>query len=260
MARTTGVVALIAAVGFAALVVATTAAQRMPGAPTDGRFIVNGTSIHFLIDGRGAPVILVHGLYSSAFINWEIPGLFQELARTRQVIALDLPGHGQSDKPVDGAAYGRALADDVIALMDHLHLARADLVGYSMGGMIVVKLLATHQDRIDSAIVAGMGWLQQGSPLQEAWERAPGRGAGATPPVVAPSLGELAVTAAELKSIRVPTLVVVGDHDPVNVLYVAPLRRVRSDWPVVVIPGAGHLDCVSKPLFHQTIADWLARH
>jgi pimeloyl-ACP methyl ester carboxylesterase len=58
-----------------------------------------GVKIHYVVKGHGEPVILIHGLYSSAAMNWGVPGITTELARTYQVIALDNRGHGQSDKP-----------------------------------------------------------------------------------------------------------------------------------------------------------------
>ena len=78
------------------------------------------------------------------------------------MIALDLPGHGGSDKPEKPEAYGPQMAEDVVLLMDHLKIKKAHIVGYSLGGMITVKLLTLHPDRVLSATVGGMGWVQDG--------------------------------------------------------------------------------------------------
>ena len=136
-------------------------------------FLANGVRIHYAVEGNGEPVILIHGLGSSALINWQMTGVVGLLSKNYRVIALDLPGHGQSDKPNDDKAYGLQMVEDVAALMDHLAIRKAHIVGYSMGGMIAVKFLARHQDRVLSGVIGGMGWLREGSALQNVcseWE------------------------------------------------------------------------------------------
>jgi pimeloyl-ACP methyl ester carboxylesterase len=105
-----------------------------------------------------------------------------------------------------------------------------------------------------------MGWLQQGSLLQLSWTQVPARQRAATPAACVHSLGTLAVTEDELKSIRVPVTVLVGEHDPCRRLYVAPLQPIRADWPVTLVPGAGHLNCIYQAEFKNGIKDWLDRH
>jgi pimeloyl-ACP methyl ester carboxylesterase len=74
------------------------------------------------------------------------------------VVALDCRGHGESGKPLDPEAYGGTkMADDVIALMDHLGINVADLMGYSMGGMLSASLLVRRPERFRSVILAGIG-------------------------------------------------------------------------------------------------------
>jgi pimeloyl-ACP methyl ester carboxylesterase len=230
-----------------------------PSAPPPDRFDVNGVSLSYTVQGTGEPVLLIHGLYSSVRRNWEAPGTLQMLAASYQVIALDLPGHGLSDKPDRIDAYGLAMVDDVVALLDHLKIKKAHVVGYSMGGMITMKLMATHPDRVSSAVVGGMGWMQQGTLLALFWQSWQTAGRGQTPAVCAQSLGKLALSAEELASIHVPVLVVVGEKDPVKPLFVDPLRKARPDWPVVEIPNANHTDAVFRPEFKRAIADALAK-
>src|SRR4051794_4433518 len=128
--------------------------------PTFGTFDANGVKIRYVTQGTGEPVVLIHGLNASAALNWQLPGVFAALANDHQVIALDLPGHGGSDTPDKADAYGAQLAEDVVLLMDHLKIPKAHLVGYSLGGMITVKLVTTHPDRVLSAAVCGMGWVR----------------------------------------------------------------------------------------------------
>jgi len=193
-------------------------------------------------------------------MNWQMPGVISMLSKDYRVIALDLPGHGESDKPTSEAAYGVELVEDVARLLDHLNIQRAHIVGYSMGGMIAMKFMAEHQDRVLSGIVGGMGWLRQGSALQNFWDRMPERQGGSTPSACARSLGKLALTEAELRAINVSVEIIVGDRDPTKGLYVTPLERVRKDWPVVEIKDAGHLNCIIKPQFKKAIEAWLAKH
>src|SRR5262245_6170015 len=194
----------------------------------DRRFDAKGVKLHYIVEGEGEPVVLLHGLTSSARINWQMPGIVSMLSKKYQVIALDLPGHGESDKPANEEAYGLNLVEDVVRLLDHLKIEKAHIVGYSMGGMIAVKFMVGHPERVLSGVVGGMGWLREGSLLQRMWGRMQGRIGGSTPPACARSLGKLAVSEAELKEIRLPVVVIVGEHDPVRRLYVFPLRMARK--------------------------------
>lgn len=222
-------------------------------------FDANGVRLHYIVEGKGQPVVLIHGLRSSIRMNWQMPGVISMLSKNYQVIALDLPGHGESDKPTSEAAYGAEMVEDVIRLLDHLNIKRAHIVGYSMGGMIAMKFMANHQDRALSGLVGGMGWLREGSALQNFWERMPERRGSGTPSACARSLGKLALTEAELRAIKVPVEIIVGDRDPTKRLYVTPLEQMRKDWPVVEIKDAGHLNCIIKPQFKEAIADWLSK-
>src|SRR5262245_55638261 len=74
--------------------------------PKSQTFTAKGVKIHYLVAGKGAPVVLIHGLHSSAEINWKLTKVIDDLAKDHQVVALDLPGHGRSDKPDREDAYG----------------------------------------------------------------------------------------------------------------------------------------------------------
>ena len=212
-------------------------------------FDAKGVKIHYLIEGTGEPVVLIHGLDSSAAINWEMPGTIDALAKDHLVVALDLPGYGQSDKPVEASAYGRQWVEDVILLLDHLKIEKAHIVGYSMGGMVALKLIAEHPDRVLSGTLGGMGWLPEGSFLQKIWAHMRS--------VSGSGVSELALTETELKSIRVPVEILVGDRDPMRQLYVVRLQKVRGDWSVVEIQNAGHLNCIFKKQFIDELEKWL---
>ena len=115
--------------------------------------------IAYLDEGEGEPIVLVHGFASTAAVNWVQPGWVQTLTKAgRRVVALDNRGHGASAKLYDPSAYHtRLMAEDVRALLDHLAIARADVMGYSMGARITAFLALAHPERVRSAILGGLG-------------------------------------------------------------------------------------------------------
>ncbi|MGH9754499.1 MAG: alpha/beta fold hydrolase [Blastocatellia bacterium] len=117
----------------------------------------DGVKIHFMVKGKGTPVILIHGYTGSAEGNWFSNGIADALAVNHMVIAIDCRNHGLSDKP---QPMGLGKAEDVIEMMDHLKIQKAHFHGYSMGGGIVARLMALIPDRF---ITAGFG----GSGVQE---------------------------------------------------------------------------------------------
>jgi pimeloyl-ACP methyl ester carboxylesterase len=222
-------------------------------------FASNGVKIHFAVKGKGDALILVHGLNSSAMMNWQAPGIMAELAKRYQVIAFDNRGHGQSGKPEGEDQYGVQMVEDVVRLMDHLHLRKAHVVGYSLGGMIAMKLLTLHPERVNSVVLGGMGWLKANSPLQNFWDGSNGRGSLTVPAACLRGIASLAVTEAEVMAVRVPVSIIVADRDPCRLMFVEPLRRVRPDWPEHVIAAANHLNCILKPEFKAQIEAALAQ-
>ncbi len=115
--------------------------------------------IAYLDEGEGEPIVLVHGFASTKEVNWVAPGWVTTLTRAgRRVIALDNRGHGQSSKLYDPAAYHSAtMAEDVRALLDHLNIERADVMGYSMGARISAFLAVNHPARVRAVILGGLG-------------------------------------------------------------------------------------------------------
>jgi pimeloyl-ACP methyl ester carboxylesterase len=122
-------------------------------------FNSDGVRIAFLDEGAGDPILLIHGFASSARDNWIDPTWVGFLTQSGyRTIAIDNRGHGESDKLYDPAAYAAPLmAEDARALLDHLGIARADVMGYSMGARITAFLALKHPDRVRSAIFAGLG-------------------------------------------------------------------------------------------------------
>jgi len=134
---------------------------------TPGEFFdSNGVPIYYTVEGSGEPVILIHGVGANADLNWRRPGVVRTLARDFKVITFDLRGHGRSGQPTDPAKYGMEMVEDAVRLMDHLHIDKAHIAGYSLGGFITLKLITTHPDRIRSAAICAAGWTDATDPDQ----------------------------------------------------------------------------------------------
>lgn len=122
-------------------------------------FESDGLRLAYRMVGEGSPIVLVHGFASTHEVNWVATGWSRALVDAgRRVIMADGRGHGASDKPHDDDDYTlEAMAGDVIALMDHLGEPGADLMGYSMGGMVSLVAVSMWPERFDRVIAAGVG-------------------------------------------------------------------------------------------------------
>jgi len=121
-------------------------------------FDSGGVPIQYELHGGGRPVVLVHGFASSFQRNWKNTGWVQFLtAHGYQVIGLDVRGHGGSAKLYTPEAYTtEQMSGDLLRLLDHLRIARADLIGYSMGGGIAARLAMDHPDRARKIVAGGV--------------------------------------------------------------------------------------------------------
>ncbi len=220
-------------------------------------FDSDGVKIHYTVQGRGEPVILIHGLFANGLLNWGLAGIPAALAERARVIVIDCRGHGLSDKPSGEQAYGIKMVEDVGRLMDHLDLKSAHLIGYSMGAMISLKFASLHPERVRSATLGGAGWFEDGAVFQ----RLAGgdRRAKTFSPLLA-GFAEFAVPSETMKELRVPIEIIVGDRDPARQLGVEPLLKLRPDLRVNLITDADHLSCVLKPQFKTEIGAALERH
>jgi len=245
------------------------------------RFSHNGVEIAYLDEGEGEPIVLVHGFASNKEVNWVSPGWVTTLTRAgRRVIALDNRGHGASTKLYDPAAYHSAImAQDVAALIGHLGLPRADVMGYSMGARITAFLALARPDLVRSAILGGLGIrLVEGVGLPDTIASA----------LEAPSLADVTdptaflyrafaeqtksdlralaaclrgsrqtLKPAEVYRIAVPLLVAVGSEDPIAG---SPqeLAALIPGAQAVVIPGRDHMLAVGDRAFKSAVLDFLA--
>jgi pimeloyl-ACP methyl ester carboxylesterase len=242
----------------------------------------DGVAIAYLDEGGGEPIVLVHGFASTKEVNWLNPGWVSTLTKAgRRVIALDNRGHGASDKPGDPAAYHSALmAEDVRALLDHLEIPRADVMGYSMGARISAFLAWAHPARVRSVVLGGLGSrLVDGVGLPESIADA----------LEAPSLADVRdpqgrtfrafaeQTKSDLKalaacirgsrqtlsredcaSLVMPVLVAVGTKDDVAGS-AQDLAVLLPHGQALDIPGRDHMLAVGDRVFKQGVLDLLAR-
>ncbi|MET3599298.1 alpha/beta fold hydrolase [Martelella mangrovi] len=127
--------------------------------PQFSSFTHDGLKLAYFDEGEGVPVLLIHGFASTAAVNWVHPGWLKTLGDAGyRVIALDNRGHGQSDKPHDPAVYYPAMmAEDAVALLDHLGIESAHVMGYSMGARISAYLALARPEKVRALVFGGLG-------------------------------------------------------------------------------------------------------
>lgn len=221
---------------------------------------VGGVKIFYTVEGAGDPVLLIHGFRFAQGMNWKIPGTIRLLAKKYKVISIDNRGHGASDKPTTRDAYGPTMVEDAIGLLDHLNIESAHVVGYSMGGMITLKMLAKYPERIRSAVIGGMGWTQPTPEAERRYRVDPDNTL--NPALVAcwQSFYDLDLTEEQLAAIETPFMIVVGSEDGLLHSRVEPLSKIRPDVPVLIVEGAKHNNCVFRPEFREGILSYIDSH
>jgi len=238
--------------------------------------------IAFIDEGQGDPIVLVHGFASTKNVNWVYPAWVSELRKDgRRVIALDNRGHGDSAKLYDPAQYSIAeMASDVTALMDHLGINAADVMGYSLGGRIAAHIALTTPGRLRSAIFGGIGMamIEGGGP-----------GENVASALEAPSIDEVTdpvgrtfrafadqtrsdrlalaacmrgsrslISREEAGRIAVPVLVAVGTTDEVSGSGPA-LGALIPGAKVLDIPNRDHMRAVGDKVYKAGVVDFLAQ-
>ncbi len=122
-------------------------------------FLHDGFELAFIDEGQGDPILLIHGFASTHFVNWVAPGWVKTLRDAGfRVIAIDNRGHGKSAKSHDKADYTPGkMAGDAAALLDHLGIGKAHVMGYSMGARISAFLALEHPEKVATLILGGLG-------------------------------------------------------------------------------------------------------
>jgi pimeloyl-ACP methyl ester carboxylesterase len=230
---------------------------------TDGAYVtVNGLRMYYEIHGSGRPLILLHG--GMLTIDLSFGRVLPALAASRRVIAVELQGHGRTED-IDRPLQLDLLADDVVALMDHLGLERADLCGFSLGGLVATELVVRYPERVDRLVLAATHFRPDGyhpeildprqdSPrLPTAADFAEMQQAYAA---VAPDPGHFEAVLEkaqplvtgfrgwpdeQLRAITAPTLLVIGDTDFVRREHAEAIQALLPNARLVVLPDCTHM-------------------
>jgi pimeloyl-ACP methyl ester carboxylesterase len=245
---------------------------------------VNGLEMYYEIHGTGRPLVLLHGAYMTIEAMGEV---VPELARTRQVIAVELQGHGRT-ADIDRPLSYEQMADDTAALLRHLGIEQADIFGFSMGGGVALQVAIRHPDLVRKLVVASASYTSDGmqpellemvptitpeafagSPIEEDYLR------------TAPNPDDFPTLVAKLKQldmepfawppeniqgIAAPTLLIIGDSDAICLEHAVELFRllgggVMGDLAglpksqLAVLPGTAHFVPPGSAVLGR--ADWL---
>jgi pimeloyl-ACP methyl ester carboxylesterase len=251
----------------------------MSGEPGGNYADVNDLEMYYEVHGTGFPLVVLHG----AFMTIGAMGAFvSALAGARQVIAVELQGHGHT-ADVDRPLSYEQMADDVAGLIRHLGVERADVFGYSMGGGAALQLAIRHPELLRKLVVASTSSTSDGA-HPEVWEGieqiTPELFAGtpwkveydrvAPHPDAFPTLVEkmkqldlqpFAWPPEEIRAISAPTMVVIGDSDGTTPEHAVELFRLRGGGVfgdlaglpsarLAVLPGTTHVGLIGR-------ANWL---
>ncbi len=251
--------------------------------PAFSSFVHDGLNLSYFDEGNpeGPPVLLIHGFASTASVNWVYPGWLKTLGEAGyRVIAMDNRGHGASDKPHDSEAYRPwIMAADSIALLDHLGIPEANLIGYSMGARISVFAALKRPDRVRSLVLGGLGigmtdGVGDWDPIADALlapsidgvTHARGRMFRAFAEQTKSDRQALAacirgsrdlVERSDMAKIVAPTLVAVGTKDDIAG---SPqeLAALMPDARALDIPGRDHMLAVGDKVFKAAVLDFYA--
>ena len=230
---------------------------------------VNGLRMYYEVHGTGRPLVLLHG--GLLTIDLSFGDLLPALAAGRQVIATELQGHGRTADVERDIDLG-FLAGDVAALLDHLGVGQADVLGFSLGGWTALQLALDHPDRVGRLILVSVSYASDGyypeisdpaqhatstrmpteedfRQMREAYERlAPDPGHfEAFAAKVSHAAGSVpGWTPAELAGISVATMLVVGDHDFVRLEHAVQMHALIPGAQLAVLPGATHMGVLRR--------------
>ena len=275
---TGALLAVIAMFAFASSATSQQASRRVGGRHA----FVNGLNMYYLVQGSGGiPLVLLHGAFSN--IQTDFGKMLPTLAKNRQVIAIEQQGHGHTPD-MDRPLTYEQMADDVAELLRQLRITKADFFGYSMGGAIGTYVAIRHPELVRKLVFAGgaaynvAGFYSElmegekkmkpedfaGTPWLKAYLRiAPHPGDW---PKLVTKIKELDVnwrglSDDQLRSIKIPTLLIVGDADVVRPEHVVQMFRLLGGGvpgdlvglprsQLAVLPGTTHVTLITK-------TDWL---
>ena len=261
----------------------------------DDVFDSNGVKIRYVTEGKGEPIVLLHGWMADSSMWGRLDT--NPATKEYQLIAVDLRGHGKSGKPHDPEKYGPEMAEDVVRLLDHLKLPKAHLVGYSMGAIVAGKVAATHPERVLSVVYGGQapiltGMIKADAREIEVFAKAveEGKGLGSYILEVTPAdkpkpteeqanaiakflygnkdvkafaaagrgIKNLDVTADQLKKCMAPILFIHGAKEADSTKKrAAAITKLLGRGEIKVIEGGDHITTLTKPEFGTAILEFL---
>jgi len=244
--------------------------------PKTGYAPVNGLKMYYEIHGQGDPVVLLHGAFMTITNNWT--EMIAQLSKTRQVIAVEMQGHGRTADINRDFSYEN-LADDIAALLDYLKIKQADVLGYSMGGGVAMQLAIRHPEKVRkvvsiSAVFRSDGMVKEaielfprleagmfkGSPIETEYKKlspTPDQFEAFVKHVVQLASKPYDFGAEKLKATTAPMLFIHGDADGVRLDYIAEVFRLkggdihgdlrpRSESRLAILPDATHVTLMNK--------------
>jgi pimeloyl-ACP methyl ester carboxylesterase len=260
-------------------------------APQTGYAPVNGLNLYYEIHGTGAPLILLHGGFGATGMFGD---LLTKLAAQRQVIAVDLQGHGRT-ADIDRPLRNEHMADDIAALIAHLGLGTASIMGYSLGGGVTIQTAIRHPEIIDRLIVVSTphkrnawhadnlaGMDQLGAAVAEQMKQTPmyEMYASIAPrpedwPALWDKMGDLLRRDYDwsdaVSALAMPTMLVFGDADSVSPAHAAEFFALLGgglqdgSWDrsgvtphrLAILPNATHYDIFASPMLASAVVPFL---
>jgi pimeloyl-ACP methyl ester carboxylesterase len=238
----------------------------------------NGLDVHYTAEGNGPPLVMLHGASSSSIEDWSAQRpLFRKAFR---LYLVDLRGHARTHGEVGGPVDGATLAADLLATVDALGLPTFHLAGFSLGGLTALQFAVDHPERLRTLVLVGVDPQREPRASvarvlmdpdrierqEPAWaaqlerRHGPVQGPGAWRDLLRAIHDgireERVLSPADLRRVRVPTLVVVGDRDVfVPVDHAVSLYRQLPEAQLCIVPDCGHQAMVLRPTLFGEVAE-----
>lgn len=240
---------------------------------------VNGLKMYYEVYGKGKPIVLLHGSFMNIPLNWS--HIIPLLAKDRKVVVTEMQGHGRTRDISRELSY-EGMADDVSGLLKHLKIDSADILGYSMGGVIAFQVAVRHPEQVRRLVVlsgtyAHDGWwpdveasfatftadMFEGTPIQKQYESL-GNDPDHFPEFVKKVISidlESYDWSKDVKSIKAPIFMAIGDADGVRYEHALELFRAKGGGKngdihglpksrLAILPGTTHVGMIQR-------TDWL---
>ena len=232
--------------------------------PTTGYAPVNGLKMYYEIHGEGEPVVMLHGAFMTitGWADW-----VKELSKTRKVIAVEMQGHGRTADIKRDMSFEN-LADDVAALLDHLKIPSADVIGYSVGGVVAMQTAIRHPEKVRKVVVISAvfrydGWVKEGrdalpnitaevfkgSPVEAEYKRlspTPNEFPEFVRHVISSAARPYDFGADKIKATKAPMFFIHGDADGVRFEHIAEMYALKGG-------GNIHGDMMPRPVSRLAI-------